>query len=140
MGLIQGASDGIGLGHAFLRHVERCHAILHIIDATSIDPIHDYNMLNNELMRYKNGLLASKPQIVLINKIDVWDDYEYSSSEQGLTTKKSREELEKELKDVVPHTRIMYISAKHKMGIEDLMTKLSSFVQKVKSEKNKNEV
>ena len=45
-GLIAGAAEGVGLGHAFLRHVERCHVILHLVDATSNDPVNDFQMVN----------------------------------------------------------------------------------------------
>lgn len=137
-GLIRGASKGTGLGHAFLRHLERCHVILHIIDSTSIDPIHDYNMLNNELIHYKNGLLSTMPQVVIINKIDVFDDtikntnaYN-NTAEDGLVPRKTLNEITNELKNVMPHSRIMYISAKENNGVEDLMYKLYGFVQKVK--------
>ncbi len=48
-GLISGAVDGVGLGHAFLRHVERCHVLLHIVDAACDDPLHDFDIINHEL-------------------------------------------------------------------------------------------
>ena len=51
-GLVAGAAKGVGLGHAFLRHVERCHVILHLVDATSIDAVADFAMLNRELAQY----------------------------------------------------------------------------------------
>jgi GTP-binding protein len=54
-GLIAGASEGIGLGHAFLRHVERCHVILHLLDATSKDVLGEYAMINRELLNYGTG-------------------------------------------------------------------------------------
>ena len=138
-GLIRGASRGTGLGHAFLRHLERCHVILHIIDATSTDPIHDYTMLNNELVHYKNGLLANMPQVVIINKIDKFDASRSSSSaEDGLVTKRTMEEITRDLEGVVPHSRIMYISAKENEGVEEVMFRLYGFVQKVKRETENN--
>ncbi len=69
-GLIAGAAQGVGLGHAFLRHVERCHMILHLVDATSNDPVADFEMLNRELVNYGTGQLARMPQVVVINKIN----------------------------------------------------------------------
>jgi GTP-binding protein len=66
-GLIAGAAQGVGLGHAFLRHVERCHVILHLVDATSNDPVADFAMLNSEITRFGSGQLAQMPQVVVVN-------------------------------------------------------------------------
>lgn len=68
-GLIEGASEGIGLGHDFLRHVERCRFLLHIVDGTEENPIKNYQIINNELKKYSEKL-ANLYQIVAINKID----------------------------------------------------------------------
>jgi GTP-binding protein len=73
-GLIEGASKGAGLGHQFLRHVERCRVLLHIVEATFTtgpdrSPLHDFDVINSELARYAPGL-ADKPQVVVLNKID----------------------------------------------------------------------
>ncbi|MCH5254248.1 MAG: GTPase ObgE [Lachnospiraceae bacterium] len=72
-GLIEGASKGVGLGHEFLRHIERTKMILHIVDAASTegrDPIEDIYAINKELMAY-NPEIASRPQIIAANKIDM---------------------------------------------------------------------
>ena len=72
-GLIEGASEGVGLGHAFLRHVERCRMLLHILDAAGSegrDPIEDFETINRELTSYLPELSQS-PQIVAANKIDL---------------------------------------------------------------------
>ncbi len=68
-GLIEGASEGVGLGHDFLRHVERCRFLLHIVDGTEEDPINNFNIINKELEKYSEKL-AKLHQIVAINKID----------------------------------------------------------------------
>lgn len=73
-GLIEGAAEGAGLGHQFLRHVERCRALLHILDDTFTtgpdrDPLHDFDVINAELARYAPDL-AQKPQVVVLNKMD----------------------------------------------------------------------
>ena len=73
-GLIEGASEGAGLGHQFLRHVERCRALLHIVDATFTTgpdraPLADYHVINGELASYAPEL-ADKPQVVALNKAD----------------------------------------------------------------------
>lgn len=76
-GLIEGASDGIGLGHEFLRHIERTKVIIHIVDAASTegrDPIADIKAINAELEAYNPDLLK-RPQVIAANKIDViYDD------------------------------------------------------------------
>ena len=71
-GLIEGASEGIGLGHEFLRHIERTKVIIHMVDAASTegrDPIADIYAINKELSAY-NAEIAQKPQIIAANKID----------------------------------------------------------------------
>lgn len=72
-GLIEGASDGIGLGHEFLRHIERCRLLIHIVDVSGFegrDPKEDFENINRELRKF-NPELAEKPQIVAGNKIDM---------------------------------------------------------------------
>jgi Predicted GTPase len=135
-GLIEGAAEGAGLGHAFLRHVERCHIILHLVDATSNDPIADYLMVNKEIMRYGNGKLAQMPQIIVVNKIDAWEEGSGEEWEIGLKTRMNKETLEASLKEVMPHSRLMWMSAKEKDGVDELMRRMSSFVKKVKAASN----
>lgn len=72
-GLIEGASDGVGLGHDFLRHVERCRFLVHIIDSTAENPIENYEKINAELKKHSEKL-ANLYQIVALNKIDSIDD------------------------------------------------------------------
>lgn len=72
-GLIEGASQGVGLGHEFLRHVERTRLLLHVIDGSgqsTRDPIKDFEQINHELAEYQPKL-AEKPQVIVINKIDM---------------------------------------------------------------------
>ncbi len=75
-GLIEGASEGIGLGYQFLRHVERCRVLIHVVDLSAFgedrDPVKDFEVLNNELAKY-SPLLATKPQVVAANKVDLPD-------------------------------------------------------------------
>src|SRR6476646_1965121 len=74
-GLIEGASEGRGLGHDFLRHIERCAAIVHVIDTATLepgrDPLGDLDVIENELTRY--GGLEDRPRLVVLNKVDVPD-------------------------------------------------------------------
>lgn len=77
-GLIEGASDGAGLGHQFLRHVERTKLMLHLVDVSSLegrDPISDYEIVDRELANYDENL-AARPQFVVATKIDALDDPE----------------------------------------------------------------
>lgn len=75
-GLIEGASDGEGLGHQFLRHIERCRLIVNVVDASGIegrDPLDDLRVINEELEKY-SPKLASRPRILAANKMDMADD------------------------------------------------------------------
>ena len=77
-GLIEGAAEGAGMGHEFLRHVERARILIHLIDASSLDgtdPIERYRSINEELSKYKN-LLGRRPLWVVLNKIDLIDEEE----------------------------------------------------------------
>ncbi len=71
-GLIEGASEGVGLGHDFLRHIERTRVLIHLLDGVGADPLADWRMINEELALYNPGL-AAKPQLVVLNKIDLPD-------------------------------------------------------------------
>lgn len=86
-GLIEGASEGIGLGHQFLRHVERCRLLVHILDAAGSegrDPIEDFNKINEELVKF-NPEMADLPQIVVGNKIDLASDEQLERLEKYFT-------------------------------------------------------
>ncbi|WP_297890142.1 GTPase ObgE [Sulfurihydrogenibium sp.] len=75
-GLIEGASQGLGLGHEFLRHIERTKFLIHLIDVSDFrerDPIEAFNIINKELENYSPDLIK-KPQIVVVNKIDALSD------------------------------------------------------------------
>ena len=72
-GLIEGAGDGVGLGHEFLRHVERCRLIVHVVDVSGIEgrnPCEDFEVINAELAKF-NAELAERPQVVVANKSDI---------------------------------------------------------------------
>jgi len=88
-GLIEGASSGAGLGHAFLRHVERTRILVHVIDGASRDPAWDYNVIREELRAHDAALLA-KPMLVAFNKIDQaaaqagWPDFARARAKEGV--------------------------------------------------------
>lgn len=69
-GLIEGASEGKGLGHEFLRHIERTRVLIHLLDGSALDPLEDFESINAELAAFGHGL-SDKPQIVVINKLDM---------------------------------------------------------------------
>lgn len=111
-GLIEGASEGIGLGHEFLKHIERTKVIIHMVDAASTegrDPIQDIKTINEELFRY-NPDLIKKPQVIGANKCDVF----YNTEEETVITL-MKEEFEPQGIKVFP------ISAVSGSGIKELL-------------------
>lgn len=88
-GLIEGAAEGAGLGHQFLRHVERCRLLVHLLNGAVEDPLADFDQINAELRRFSEKL-ADKPQIVVLNKIDLpdaearWADIKAKAEALGL--------------------------------------------------------
>ncbi|WP_051200474.1 GTPase ObgE [Butyrivibrio sp. XPD2002] len=88
-GLIEGAADGAGLGHEFLRHIERTRIMIHVVDAAGTegrDPFEDIEAINNELSKY-NADITKKPQVIAANKIDMLPDGEDSEIIQKLRDK-----------------------------------------------------
>ena len=88
-GLIEGAGDGVGLGHEFLRHVDRCRLLVHILDAAGSegrDPIEDFEIINRELEKF-DPELAKRPQIVVANKVDLADDEQLEGLRSYFTDK-----------------------------------------------------
>ena len=115
-GLIKDASLGKGLGDRFLKHIERCRVLLHIIDGTSEDIIESYKVIREELANY-NIKLIQKEEIIAINKID-------ALSEKVVKNKISK--LKKYLSDNqdITHnskSRVMAISAVSKQGVDKLL-------------------
>ena len=118
-GLIEGASTGAGLGDKFLRHIERCKVIAHIIDMASIEgrnPYDDYVTINEELRKF-NEKLAHKPQIILANKMDME------------SSKKNLEEFKKHVS-----CEIVEISAIDNYGIENALIKIANLLDTVQEE------
>ena len=88
-GLIEGASEGVGLGHEFLRHVERCRLIVHVVDVSGIegrDPKEDFEKINHELANFSEEL-AERPQIVAANKCDLAADEQIAEFEEFIKEK-----------------------------------------------------
>ena len=114
-GLIEGASQGIGLGFEFLRHVERTRLLVHLLDMTEEDPINNYKIINNELEKY-GGRLNEIPQIIALNKIDAAD----SEKVQEI-----KEYFQSEVKEVFA------ISAATGEGTKDLVYHLIQKIEKI---------
>jgi len=72
-GLISGAAEGVGLGHDFLRHIQRTKILIHLIDSIAENPIHDFEIIEKELKKYGNGLI-DKDRIIVLNKIELVDE------------------------------------------------------------------
>lgn len=87
-GLIEGASKGKGLGTKFLKHIEKTKVLLHCIDASSIDVLHDYQIVREEMIAY-NKIIGEKEEVVLLTKRDLVDESEYKKKEKLLKTKSS---------------------------------------------------
>ena len=119
-GLIEGASDGAGLGDRFLRHVERTKLMLHLVDVSSLsgrDPVEDYEIINRELARY-NEDLATRPQIVVATKIDALDEPE--------RLERLRKRAKKDKKD------FMEISAVTNTGLKELVSAVAKKLELIK--------
>ncbi|MGN1153453.1 MAG: GTPase ObgE [Candidatus Gastranaerophilaceae bacterium] len=116
-GLIEGASEGVGLGHEFLRHVERCRFLVHIVDLTAENPVDTYQKINTELKKHSE-MLADRYQIVVLNKIDAVD-------------KETTENVLEEFKTLLPNERIFTISAATKDNVEELLQYISQKVDEI---------
>jgi GTP-binding protein len=118
-GLIEGASEGRGLGDQFLGHVERSRVLLHLIDGTSEDPANDCEVIINELEEY-GGDLADKPRITVLNKIDALSEEE-------------REEKREALKEAAEGP-VMLMSGATKEGVTEVLRALRSVIEGAKAE------
>ena len=111
-GIIEGASEGVGLGYEFLRHIERTKVLIHVVDAASVegrDPINDIYNINNELKAY-NEELASRPMVIAANKVDALTPEGYETVVELL-----KEEFE-------PQGMVIYpISAATGQGVKELL-------------------
>lgn len=107
-GLIEGASEGVGLGHQFLRHIERTRVIVHVIDMSGLegrDPYDDYVTINDELKQY-NLRLTERPQLIVANKMDMPD---------------AEENLEEFRKKLPEDTKVFPISALSRKGLNEVL-------------------
>ena len=111
-GLIEGASEGVGLGHDFLRHIERTKVLVHVVDAAATegrDPVEDIKTIMNELKSYDESLLE-RPQLIAANKIDAIYDEENSQIER--------------IREAFPDIKVFPISGVSGKGIQELLYEL----------------
>ena len=116
-GLIEGAADGAGLGHDFLRHVERTKVILHVVDASGVegrDPVEDYRRINAELTKY-SAKIARRPQLLVANKMDLPEAAGNYSRLEKLAAAEN-----------IP---ILPISAATRKGLDDLVAKVAEMLE-----------
>jgi len=113
-GLIEGASEGVGIGDRFLKHIERCKILLHLIDITSTDIYKDYKTIRHELENYSKEL-AKKNEIVVLNKTDLLDEAEVKKIQKKLAKALGKE--------------VFTISGAQQKSVQDLMYHLYNIIK-----------
>ena len=108
-GLISGAAEGAGLGHDFLRHIERTRLLIHLIDGSAQDPVRDLKIIERELAAYGHGLL-DRPRLLAINKKELLPNQYLKDLIESIERSSGK--------------KVMLISAAMKDGLEDLLAKV----------------
>ena len=122
-GLIEGASEGVGLGDRFLKHIERCFALLHLIDATADDVVESYKNIRKELELYDEKL-AAKPEVVALNKIDALDEKEVLKKQKAL--------------EKIIGKKVFVISAISKKGVFDCLLEINKYITRDRKRKDED--
>jgi GTP-binding protein len=125
-GLIEGAHTGAGLGHEFLRHIERTRLLLHLVDITAADPLADYHTIQQELMAYGRGLVE-RPQLLALNKVDA-------------VLPEQVTELAAELAAHSGSATVFLISAVSQQGLDDLLQAVWQCLADANHQKNLDEL
>ena len=107
-GLIEGAHDGIGLGHEFLRHIERTRVLVHLVDGSLEDPVAQYRQINAELSQYAQDL-SLKPQVLAVNKLDLTD------------VSVLRDDLDDAFREAANTDEVHFVSAVTHEGVDTLL-------------------
>jgi len=129
-GLIEGAHEGVGLGHEFLRHVERTRVIIHVVDMAGTegrDPFEDWEKINDEIRLY-NAALMDRPQIVAANKMDM------PEAEENLAV------FTEKVKAIRPDIEVMPISSLTRQGIQELLYRTMDILESMPEEPTVEEV
>ena len=125
-GLIEGASEGIGLGHEFLKHIERCKVLIHVVDAASSegrDPVQDIAAINLELSKY-NNILNRKKQVIAANKMDlIYDDQEKEKIINSICGSLADDAI-----------KVFEISAASRKGIKPLLYHVKNLLDEIKED------
>lgn len=122
-GLIEGASEGVGLGHSFLKHIERTKVLVHVVDGASVEgrnPLEDIRAINKELESYNPDLLK-RPQVIAANKMDAF----YSEEEAGELLGRLRAEFEPR------GIKVFAISAVSRQGVKELLYYINDLLKTV---------
>ena len=122
-GLIEGASEGVGLGHDFLRHIERCKVLIHVVDVAGIEgrtPVEDIKTIINELKSYNIGL-SNKPSVIAANKIDMF-------------TEEIEDNIKAIKKTFEPEIKVFPISGVSGKGVKELLYAVKEILKNVKEE------
>ena len=112
-GLVEGAHEGVGLGIQFLKHIERCKALIHLIDVTSEDLENTYQQVRNELINYSENLLK-KNEIIILNKTDLLDDEEVKKIVNSFSKNKD--------------TQVLTLSTLNKASVSKIKAEIISYV------------
>ncbi|MDR1694989.1 MAG: GTPase ObgE [Lactobacillaceae bacterium] len=123
-GLIEGAHEGVGLGDRFLKHVERCSVLLHLIDINAEDPAKEYKVIRKELELYSSKL-SEKPEVVALNKIDALSD-------------KDAEKIAKKVEKKIGK-KVFLISAVARKGVFECLLELNKYITRDRLKKNKED-
>jgi len=127
-GLIEGASDGLGLGHDFLRHIERCRMLIQVVDVAGTEgrtPLEDFNVISEELEKFSPEL-ASRPRIIAANKADLMVN---GVDEFPLIPEVSEEAKELETIANALDYDVVYISAANKLNLKELVDKTAKILE-----------
>jgi GTP-binding protein len=125
-GIIEGASEGLGLGDTFLKHITRTSCLIFMVDCSDDNYLSAYDTLCDELKNYSDDLLE-KPRIVLCNKIDVEGSFERAI------------EIENKIKESEPETRVIPVSVLTGRGMKDARNEIIELVSKLENRNQKNE-
>ncbi len=124
-GLIEGAAEGVGLGHDFLKHIERTRVLIHVVDCASVegrDPVQDIEDIDHELVSY-NADMSKRPQVIAANKVDLLPKEERES-----VLKRLRDRYEKD------ETKVFPVSAATGEGVRELLYHVSSLLMRHRDE------
>ncbi|MFT8720098.1 GTPase ObgE [Acetobacter sp.] len=122
-GLIEGAHEGTGLGDRFLGHVERCAALLHLIDGAAGDVVKAWRTIRTELEEYGGGL-ADKPEIIVLNKADAMTPQQLSARKRAL--------------EKASGVKVMVMSAVARQGVDEVLRALYTIVAETRAEREEN--